>query len=99
MSNQHSNIKPELLNVENRYRQVGDVDEDVFTSPMSGQSNRIFTSPWLGVTSNSDCSYSSGSESNSMSDESDNNVFQPSHTFKPVNDKSKMKILTIKQWS
>ncbi|KAG4068371.1 hypothetical protein HA402_007891 [Bradysia odoriphaga] len=84
-NNQYLSVKPNLL-LNGRSAQ-DDVVENCYLSPTSGQTNTVFTSPWLGVTSNSECSYSSGSESDSMSDRSENNSFPLAHTFKPVNDK------------
>ncbi|XP_037026446.1 putative homeodomain transcription factor isoform X2 [Bradysia coprophila] len=83
--NQYLTVKPNVLL--NGQRVQEDVDKNCYLSPTSGQTNTVFTSPWLGVTSNSECSYSSGSESDSMSDRSENNSFPLAHTFKPVNDK------------
>lgn len=73
-----------------------DVDDENCNSPSSPiirQFNKVFTSPWLGITSNSECSYSSGSESDSVLDKSLNDrdcSFPPTHILKHgTNDKSK----------
>ncbi|KAJ6638242.1 Protein phtf [Pseudolycoriella hygida] len=50
-----------------------DAEEHQISSHLNRQSSKVYSSPWLGVTSNSECSYSSGSESDSIVDESEYN--------------------------
>lgn len=71
------------------------VDEnDFLSSPISRPSNEIFTSPWLGVTSNSECGYSSGCESENEGDSS----LPPTRTLRPgrpANTSDRSKLLTV----
>lgn len=66
-----------------------------FLSPLTNRKfDNVSTSPWLGITSNSECSYSSVSESDSMLDNSENeqeNILPPTNVLKSggASDKSK----------